>query len=937
MPPVQTTTLYFNATWTSAEEFATWCDSDENIYALQASDFEATAFATVAAAVDAGKFAHTEPTSFTIVQAQKDPDGGGHATPLNLKTIAPLLVDGDVLTIQDDNDLNALLDNKNEVMQLTADVTITGVVRQAIHVGEKANGDAATLTIPENGDLYVGGSLYSGYTGGNTKGAVIVNGSLSAGQLVVRPNGTVDVSETGSIETLRKHDIPMVNGDVTVVGDGTFEQDNVVFREFNIYDNLGTKDSATGTVYKDRLHSYTDSSISVQGTFLMGRTSEKNPQATEARIVNLTVTLDNSRLTQTNDDPTLEHWSNAVIIGGDLKPAGVHLYGNDYGNAVNGSKSNTFVNLTNNSVFDAQGYILLGSDRTVTRKLPTGVTDDPWQATARSQITIDTTSTLRFGAGLYIYNAAAAVGGDYAGGTIVIDGEIDAEAEQNVYVWIDGSASTEGINLQLRDGTNDIADLNKAITITGEKSEDFTYVENVNNSYYAFRTSAYDVEDILVSTEWAGMALGTEIVIGDKTYTYGITAFSSLGDASAAASADSVVTLVDDAYAITIDDMRAFARNDITIAGEATLTAAGADWRTWAADADNPTTITIAEGSVFNLNSDIYAGWSENFGTTAGGNFVVSGDLTVKGLNCNPNEEITITENGSLTITARTDATFAGNKLWTINGDGTRETASLYITAGNGCLNIWDDTPATNQHMSEMNVNDALVQVDGTMYFGRTRPVKATAELKGSQDVTLNNSTMIVTGNDEYAGISIGSTILPDGTGICGNNYYGAGANDYTLTLSNGSLFKAVTAGSKKQAIALGADHTFECTDHSILTQHNTITIDVTSTLSYDNGLYIYNAAENVGDTYAGGTIEIDGEIAADSTRAAYVWIDGSASADGIHLLLNDGTDDIADLEHAITIEGVKNENYIYKENLGGSYLAYRSDIQDTETIIVSG
>ena len=824
-------------------------------------------------------------------------------------------------------------------MQLTADVTMIGVIRQPLHVGQKADTSAATLTVPENEELYVIGPLFSGYNGGNTNGAVIVNGSLVTGQLVVRPNGTVDVSETGSIETLRKHDIPMVNGDVTVVGDGTFEQDNVVFREFNIYDNLGTSDSETGTVYKDRLHSYTDSSISVQGTFLMGRTSEKTPEATEARIVNLTVTLDNSRLTQTNDASTLEQWSNAVIIGSDLKPAGAHLY-NNYGNAANGSKSNTFVNLTNNSVFDAQGYILLGSDRTVTRKLPTGVTDDPWQATARSQITIDTTSTLRFGAGLYIYNAAAAVGGDYAGGTIVIDGEIDAEAEQNVYVWIDGSASTDGINLQLRDGTNDIADLNKAITITGEKSEDFTYVENVNNSYYAFRTSAFDVEDILVSTEWAGMALGTEIVIGDKTYTYGITAFSSLGDASAAASADSVVTLVDDAYTITEADMAALSYHNITLAGEATLTSTGDGWRTWSASA-NPTTITLVEGSVFTINGSLYAGWNEDWSskTGAGGNFVIEGDLTVKWLNANPQEEITITENGSLTITARSDATFAGNKLWTINGDGTKETASLYITAGNGCLNIWDDTLATNQHMSEMNVNDALVQVDGTMYFGRTiHQTKASADLHGRQEVNLNNSTMIVTGNDEYAGISIGSTILPDGTGIFGNNYYGAGANDYTLTLSNGSLFKAVTAGSKKQAIALGADHFYDCTDgQTSITQHNSIVIDVTSTLSYDNGLYIYNAAANVGDDYAGGTIVIDGEIAADSTRAAYVWIDGSASADGIHLLLNDGTDDIADLDSAITITGEKNNNYLYFENVNTSYLAYRSDIQDTETIIVSG
>lgn len=116
MPPVQTTTLYFNVTWVDAETFATWCDSDENIYDLQASDFEATAFATVAAAVAADKFAHTEPTSFTIVQAQKDPDGGGYATPLNLKTIAPLLVDGDVLTIQDDNSLSANLLGDSDVM-----------------------------------------------------------------------------------------------------------------------------------------------------------------------------------------------------------------------------------------------------------------------------------------------------------------------------------------------------------------------------------------------------------------------------------------------------------------------------------------------------------------------------------------------------------------------------------------------------------------------------------------------------------------------------------------------------------------------------------------------------------------------------------------------------------------------------------------------------
>ena len=323
MPPVQTTTLYFNVTRVDAETFAAWCDSDENIYGLQASDFEVTAFATVAAAVAADKFAHTEPTSFTIVQAQKDPDpdNSQYATPLNLKTIAPLLVDGDVLTIQDDNDLNALLNNETEKMQLTADVTITGVVRQAIHVGEKANGDAATLTIPENQYLYVGGSLFSGYNGGNTKGAVIVNGTLFTGQLVVRPNGTVDVSENGRFETLGKHDIPMVNGDITVVGNGYFTQSNVVFREFNIYDNLGTKDSATGTVYKDRLHSYTDSKITVYGTFLMGRTaSEKAQDATEAKIVDLTVTLDNSRLTQINDASTLENWSNAVIIGGDLKP-----------------------------------------------------------------------------------------------------------------------------------------------------------------------------------------------------------------------------------------------------------------------------------------------------------------------------------------------------------------------------------------------------------------------------------------------------------------------------------------------------------------------------------------------------------------------------------------------------------------------------------------
>ena len=494
MPPVQTTTLYFNVTWVDAETFAAWCETAENIYGLQASDFGIIAFANVAGAVAAERFAHTEPTSFTIVQAQKDPDGGGHATPLNLKTIAPLLVDGDVLTIQDDNDLNALLDNENEVMQLTADVTITGVVRQAIHVGEKANGDAATLTIPENEYLYVGGSLFSGYTGGNTNGAVIVNGSLITGQLVVRPNGTVDVSETGSIETLRKHDIPMVNGDVTVVGDGTFEQDNVVFREFNIYDNLGTSGSGEGLVYKDRLHSYTDSSISVVGTFLMGRRDyEKAQKATEAKIVDLTVTLDNSRLTQINDDPTLEKWSNAVIIGSDLKPAGAHLY-NNYGNNLNGSWSNTFVNLTNNSVFDAQGYILLGNDRTVT-----GTGGVAWEATARSQITIDTTSTLRFGAGLYIYNAAAEVGGEYAGGTIVIDGAIAADSTRAGYIWIDGSASAEGINLQLRDGTDDIADLEHAITITGEKNNNYLYFENVNNSYLAYRSDIQDTETVIVS------------------------------------------------------------------------------------------------------------------------------------------------------------------------------------------------------------------------------------------------------------------------------------------------------------------------------------------------------------------------------------------------------------------------------------------------------
>lgn len=410
-------------------------------------------------------------------------------------------------------------------LSLTKDASLSGEISipYGFCVAEKADGMGATLTIDEGNSLVLkDGTILIGYDAAakNVNGNVVVNGDLSVSHIQLRPFGVLTVNSTGSLKQIGNIDINMFNGVFNITGDGT-DKISVELDSFSMYDNLGkgSPDTTKGVHY---ITSVKDANVVTYGSILLGRDAEK-ALATAGQKGKLEIALDNAVWKLQEGSGTES--GNAFVLGSDLKPAGASIYGN-FINASTGSKSDTVLTLKNGSVFDAFSYVILGADRTLSA-------EDSSPFTATSSIFIDANSTLRYGSGgtggLYIYNSATSVGDDYAGGKISIDADYNKLAGKNFHIWIDGAKSADGVKVLLRDGSDDIADLGKAVVITESNNTDGNWVkiENYRNSFYAFDKTKFDSENLAVTSEAKTAVIGENVA---GTYYNGITAADTFAD-----------------------------------------------------------------------------------------------------------------------------------------------------------------------------------------------------------------------------------------------------------------------------------------------------------------------------------------------------------------------------------------------------------------------
>ncbi len=533
----------------------------------------------------------------------------------------------------------------------------------------------------------------------------------------------------------------------------------------------------------------------------------------------------------------------------------------------------------NNSIGEATRVTAGTSDRAGIINLTNGSkltsVTDAVSVAAAGTIKIDTNSTLVYTTGISLTNTldtdkAIQITADYS------------KADSGILVWVDGTAVA---------GAASIKDY---VTINVTNGDGWTVADGSNGSVYA-----YNAEKV---AQMPGVYVGAEVAEGgliagaNGYYIGGVNTYTSFADAAAAG--QTVIEFNDYNQGITVS-------SDVTLSGTVNV-----GWSN--INAVKGATITIAKDTEFtitagNSNGVIVGIGGDKAGQTPG-NIMVDGTMTVIGADFNIQSvgTVTVSATGKLDLSKASTTSesqyspIAGNLI--VNGDGTFEKASLL--AHN--LYFFKDHTYTAEEeaidYANLIVKDALIQTAGHTVLDYTAGVNAWNKSQiNSMEIKLDNSKWM----SEDSIINLGSK-----NGIA-DDVKGKGASNAYIDLKNGSLLD--TTGS----IYIGEDEEYsflaaEGAEAGKFTTENTITIDSTSTLKYDKGLYIYanNAAvagsEGAeGVAYKGGSIVINADAAKIADQDIVFWVDGRKSETGINVLLNDNSDiTSAALNDAIEIKG---------------------------------
>ncbi len=507
------------------------------------------------------------------------------------------------------------------------------------------------------------------------------------------------------------------------------------------------------------------------------------------------------------------------------------------------------LNLTN-STFKVDKYMLSSSKNAITL-----AEDSVFQITGNDAIemsnitgiTIDTNSTFKYNGALKLENPAE-------GKVITITADF-SEANDSVVVWIDGTKVA------------DTASVKNYVTLNKSNDTGWTIVDDKQGSVFAYNG---DVANKRAYVSDTAVAEGTLVAGAAGYYVGGINTYTVLSDADTNA-----------AEKIEIGDAefagQSFSK-DVVVSGTAAATSG--------ITLKNNATMTIAKGAALNATNILVGATYDKSNEV--GNIQVDGTLTLKGdINIQGLSTVNVSKTGQLDITNGGNGDYGYNVIagnMNVTGDGTYKKASLKAAT----LFLFKDYAYANAEQEavdfcNLNVKDALIETSGSLVIAYTTGVIAYNESQiNDAEINLDNSKWIST--NEYINIGSNVSTHSDHTTACD------GSNAY-VNLKNGSLLDTtgiIYVGADKEMTYLGEDA-------GKYTAESKMTIDGTSKLVYDGGLYIFNsAADTAAETaYAGGEIVLSAtadDLA--NSGGALVWIDGTGSSTGIKYLLNDVTTD---------------------------------------------
>ncbi len=716
----------------------------------------------------------------------------------DIQTAIDAAQDGAKIDIVDASFAKSLTIDKNVTLSGTLDISSASIIpvsNATITIAKDTN-----FTVTGTSNAFIVGIGYS--KADQTPGNIQVDGTLKVigGDFNIQSVGTVTVSATGQLDLSEasqnsESNYSPVCGNLLVTGDGTFEEASLLAHNLYFFkDHTYTADETAfdygNLIVKDAL-------IKTTGATVLDYTDGVNAY-NESQINSMEIKLDNSK------------WiaEDSLINLGSKNGVTKDVSGN--------GASNAYLELKNGSLLDTAGEIIVGTDETFTFK------DSEKTFETESVITIDATSTLIYGKGLYIYaNNAAGESVDYKGGSIVIDATYTGK--DNVLVWIDGAASSEGIRVLTteEEGTDITAtDVNNAITFTEGSKEalteaGYTVVENFMGSYYAYKTDAIDTTTITVSSEWAGSNIGDKV---GKGLTYGVNAFSSM---------DTVLSEL-----VTGDKLANISK--IVLADAAVSTKSFTP--------KNPLNVTISSsvqgGTTWNIAAATYDGSADDdINLLSGSKVTIAENITMVfdgGVALYPYSNSHITIHGDLKNLAALHVNAEGSATIT-------KTASVEISGGDGLLNVNEGT------ISVTGTGDfTTVQVDaGYTYVrdGGTLTLKDTY-VDGGKEIIFYRT------GEDYKG-KTNTVILDNSKFTVGNNLQTVPpvAGDDVIALANGSVF--------------------EITGRANMSNITGISIDTNSTFVYNNDALTLAEGEVI-------------SITADYEKAEsglLVWVDGTGVA----------------------------------------------------------
>lgn len=405
-------------------------------------------------------------------------------------------------------------------------------------------------------------------------------------------------------------------------------------------------------------------------------------------------------------------------------------------------------------------------------------------------------------------------------------------------------------------------------TISTANLEDLTaagWTYGVNTTTKTAYITGANTKDIYVSTSLAAStAFGSEVVVGDKTYLFGINAFNALNNAA--------ITATTGAYAIAIDMTNASA-NNLTVAKGANASISTIQGST--------TQYTTAKTGNINLTAgSAAAGETPEIRTSAtikagsditGGQLITDAytDLTLeKGANYNSSNNV---------LFVRDNATF--------NVNGTLISGTGSVTMDGGQLNIGAEGSLTTANITTFQ--QGAVNVNGTLNITGTTGINVGSATDKTSTLTVDSGTLTMANTaatltiGAHATATAASVTLKDGGDfiggkvIVGNNTASATVAA-SLSLSNGSSFSAtdftVYAGG---SVSLDATSRINITGAYANTIADSFTLDLTGFNGNEDNFAVWVDGSNATGTALAGTVTVSGW---DSTLSGWTLVEGTAN-----------------------------------------------------------